>query len=70
MPIGACSRGYKLRSREGKSPKSLCVDESSWCSFSGYGVRCLISFLLSFRPHVYGVSLSFYSSSRAGVQGL
>jgi hypothetical protein len=35
MPTGVYSRGYKLRLREGKSPKSLCMDESSRCSFSG-----------------------------------
>jgi hypothetical protein len=32
MPTGACSRGYKLRSREGVCPKSLSMVESSKCS--------------------------------------
>jgi hypothetical protein len=32
MPMGACSKGYKLRSREGEYPKSLSVVESSECS--------------------------------------
>jgi hypothetical protein len=29
MPTRACSRGYRLRSREGAYPKSLSVVESS-----------------------------------------
>jgi hypothetical protein len=32
MPTGACSRGYKLRSRKGGCPKSLDVAVSSKCS--------------------------------------
>jgi hypothetical protein len=32
MPTGACSRGYKLRSREGGCPKSLDVVVSCGCS--------------------------------------
>jgi hypothetical protein len=34
MPTGDCSRGYKLRSREGESPKSLDVVVSCGCSMS------------------------------------
>jgi hypothetical protein len=32
MPTGACSRGYKLRSREGEYPKSVSVAVSCECS--------------------------------------
>jgi hypothetical protein len=67
MPTGACSRGYKLRSREGKCPKSLGVVVSYECSISECGVLCVFVLLDSL---VHGANLPYYSSRRAGVQGL
>jgi hypothetical protein len=38
MSMGACSRGYKLRLREGEYPKSLSVVVSCECSVCVCGV--------------------------------
>jgi hypothetical protein len=71
MPTGACSRRYKLRSREGECPKSLDVVVSYECSIGKCVVLLVLFFSVSpISPPVYGASLPFYSSRRAGVQGL
>jgi hypothetical protein len=42
MPTGACSRGYKLRSREGECPKYLGVVVSYECFIS----ECVVMLVL------------------------
>jgi hypothetical protein len=46
MPTGACSRGYKLRSREGVGPKPLSVEESLKssieCFYEEFRTWCVI----------------------------
>jgi hypothetical protein len=42
MPTGACSREYKLRSREGECPKSLDVVLSYECSIGECGVLLVL----------------------------
>jgi hypothetical protein len=77
MPTGACSSGYKLRSREGASPKSLSVVESlkSYVGMFLRGVSYLVcdrvSDMATFSCHpVYDVGLPFYSPRWVDVQGL
>jgi hypothetical protein len=67
MPTGAWSRGYKLRPREGKCPKSLDVDVSYDArSLSVVCCVCSSHWTLLF----YGAGLPFNSLRRSGVQGL
>jgi hypothetical protein len=76
MPIGACSRGYKLRSREGACLRSLLAWWRAWSALCMccYGASCRLPFLVRLLcvvvPCVYGTDLHFYSSRGANVQGL
>jgi hypothetical protein len=74
---GACSRGYKLRSREGACPRSLSVVESSYSSGVSvccYWFCCVVVLLHSlsclFNPFIHGTRFPLYSSRGANVQGL
>jgi hypothetical protein len=60
MPTRACSRGYKLRSREGECPKSLDVVVSYECSIGECSVLLVLYVVFCvLDPTIYGVSLPF-----------